>query len=502
MAINKINLYGFVSDTAFYSKEFLPGPISVNSIDQGACCVSDKIENMFGDVKYIADPRSARLALPYISDCDPSWTDDTSGVRAAIMDPEDALKGSMCLLVDNKAVDSEILSNALKGNKAADLFHAIELVLNYQLFKSNVVTEVNNDALNDKMSALGISSVTISDFATDTIEVPHVYYKDVESLRKVRKWIELVWNPSENLRVTLKLWADSAAFVADYPVSTITDVIFPCPCDKLFNLCDEYTSVTKFATEVSASKGSIFNISSEEYVTRDINKLLASDDHTGVKDFPAKYYAYPDTANSIAFDLTFWVVYKGAEPTNDAVRDAIRAAVMSIGGHSEEEWTKKLPGIISSRIFYIVPMYSDRKVGGVEIRKGIIDITPTSIEQKISDTLGSTLAAYAQYAQVINDARNEYPLLVVPSTGNPSTSRLLLEIFPDFAGVGDADVAYDTQSTSTKQFAQYLDQAVKKAYINDGSALAEEGDGVGLDKRFVTFNAEGITFYVICNHNS
>ena len=502
MAINKINLYGFVSDTAFYSKELLPGPISVNSIDQGACCVSDKIENMFGSVKFISDPRSARLALPSISYCDPAWTEDTTGVRAAILDTEENLNGSMYLLVDNKTVDDELLSNALKGNKAGELFNAIELVLNYQLFKRYDVTEMNSDALVDKMLALGITSVTLANYSTDITEIANVYYKSTKSLRKIRKWVELVWTPSENLRVTLKLWADSASFVKDYPVSTITDVIFPCPCDKLFNLCDEYTSVTKFATEVSASKGSIFSISSEEYVERDINDLLASDDHTGVKDFPAKYYAYPDTPNSIAFDLTFWVVYKGAEPTNDAVRDAIRAAVMSIGGHSEEEWTKKLPGIISSRIFYIIPMYSDRKIGGVEIRKGIVDITPSSIEQVISDSLGTVLSGYAQYAQLINDARNEYPLLVVPSTGNPSTSRLLLDIFPDFAGVSDADAAFDTQSTSTKMFAQYLDQAVKKAYINDGSALAEEGDGVGLDKRFVTFNAEGITFYVLCNHNS
>jgi hypothetical protein len=494
MANSIIDLYGFLSDTAFMNREF-SDPGSANSVDQGAYCYTDSVQNMFGNVGYVKDPRDSRISLPTISPIDPDWTADSTGVRNAVLDPNEKLNGKMCLVVNNSIDDSSTIAGAFASESVKRLFEFLEIAFNFQVFKDSIVRSIDNTALRALLDTYSdvISSYKVSD---EVVDISKSYYLGAQSNRMVRSWVSCTWRPTSDTVINLKVWAGRQAFKKDFPVSTITDIIFPCQCDKLYDLVTEYASMTDFASKVSDSTGSIYSMTARTYVDRDINDLLAADDHTGVYKFRTNYYANPDVPDAKTFELTFGVVYKGAKPTLDLVRDAIRTAILQIDSHSEAQWIKKLPGIISGRAFYMIPLFDE---DGNVIRKGIIDTT--TIASLVERHLGETVASVAESAQVVTYENVNYAVIVVPSPGNPLTTRLLSNVYPDFMGVPSTVSCFDHQTDNTQDFSINCMNALNKAYRNeDASALS--ADDIPTDRRFVAFTSlDGINFYVMTRHS-
>lgn len=490
MANTKFSLYGFLSDTAFYNREFAdPGSMTAD-INQGACCVTDDVRNMFGTATILKDERDERLPISAFSLVGSEWENDNTGIKAAIMDAEGVLNGKMAIIVDKP---NDAVTSALNAASVKDVFDFIEVAFNYQTFEDSEKRSIDDAALASLLDTFKepakISSYTLGPNVTD---IARVYYPGIYSNRKVRNKVVVTFSPTDDVTIELTLWANRQEFIKDYPISTLTDVIFPCQCDKLYDLCTEYASLTDFATKVSNGKNSIFSITQNTYVDRDINDLLASDDHTGVYQFTTNYYANPDTPPVKTFELTFGVAYKGAVPSLDIVRDAIRTAILSVDSHSEEEWIKKLPGIVSGRVFYMIPLFNAE---GNTVREGIVDIT--TIDSKIYGHLGSEVQAMSKYAQVLTHASLNYAVIVVPSPANPITTRLLSAVYPDFMGVPNTDADYGSQSNVTQDFSASLMAALANAYTNNGGTSISS-DGIPADKKFVSFtSSDGINYNVL-----
>ena len=494
MASSVIDLYGFLSDTAFMNRDFDQDVIgSASNVDQGACCFTDSVQNMFGTVGYVKDGRLNRVALPTISVLDPGWTDDATGIRDAIRDQNEHLNGKMCLIVNNPQDIAETVKAAFDTPSVDRLFEFLEIAFNFQVFNDSETRTLDNDTLNAILSNYS-DIITVYDFSEEVVDVNNCYYLNLKSKRKVRSWVSCTWRPTTDLAVNLKVWAGRAAFLKDFPVSTITDVIFPCQYNKLYNLTSEYASMTDYASRVSDGEGSIYSLTNRTYAKSDINDLLASDDHTGVYKFKTNYYSNPDDPNAKVFELTFGVVYKGAKPTLDLVRDAIRTAIFQVDQvHDEQQWVKKLPGIVSGRTFYMLPLFD---ADGNINRSGIINVP--AIAGIIMQQLGDTVAAVAASAQVISYANLNYAVIVVPSPANPLATRLISKVYPDFMGVPNTDERFNQQSESTRNFSVELSNAISKAYQNDSSAAGVSSDDVPAGKRFIAFtSSDGINFCVM-----
>ena len=536
MATNTTKIYGFVSDTAYYNRDFsMPGTTA--TVDQGACCATDKIANMFGTVGIIKDLRETRTPLIQISDAS-VWTD------APVELKEDGhyLDGKMAILFDASKYTPEITSLFdLEANKSIlqNFFHILELVGYYQKFINaeertsvSIADIVASQAFIDRKASAGNATVdTLQDEIDVYTKVDRVYSDGESPLnRRVRKRIVIAFDlfDASNNKVNLEmnLWWDRDYFLGigdsitpnppSYPLSVITDVVLPCPSDKLYNLLDVYGSVSAFAESASEGKNSVFHITKHTYENGMLvavegsydhdgtwHGVVSSDDHTGVYTFITNYYGYPDEQPNNTFNMSFKVVYKGARPSLDDIKTALRIAVLSIlPAHSEEEWRKKLPGIIAERWFFMIPLYdnvwADSNDPTIKHRWGIVDTTQTRIITLLGKCLGQEYVDMAKFAQLIIPKYSKYPVVVVPKLDNPSNSKLFTNIYRDYIGLNasceDETDTLSSESTITQDFTALFNAALASAYDNDET----HGSITGFEGLFETFTpSDGISYYIL-----
>lgn len=544
MATNpSVKVYGFVSDTAFYNKDFT-NPGTTNTVDQGACCLTDKVASMFGKVGIIKDTRTARAPTTQLNDVS-VWTDAPD----ALKNSDGVLDGSMSIVFDINKVSSDVrslFSSETNKNVMQNLFNLIEYVAYYQKMineQERIAVAVSalaeTTAFAEIAAAAGHAAVDAQETEIDCFTtVNTVYAKDnqgvIAHLRFVRDKFTVTFDIKDDsnntVGVELHLWLGRDMFLGSksiaeggYPLSTITDVVLPCPADKLYTLLDTYGSVSEFASASSEGKNSVYHITDYEYEDgalinvhgeynindATLNAVVKSDDHTGVYTFTTNYYGYPDTQPNNTFTLSFKVVYKGARPSLDDIKTALRRAILDIiPAHTEDEWRKKLPGIISERWFFLIPLYDNIwKKDGVEHRYGIVDTTQSRLTALVSRVLGSSYASGSQsvvpYAQVIIPKYSKFPVIVVPKMDNPSNSKLFTNIYQDYIGINatsqDAsdDLSGDhltDESDLTQSFTEAFNAALAKAY-NKNLPHGSITDFNGLFEMFTP--QDGITYCIL-----
>ena len=540
MATNATKIYGFVSDTAYYNRDFST-PGTTATVDQGACCATDKIASMFGTVGIIKDVRDNRTPLIQISDAS-YWTD------APIELKEDGhyLDGNMALLFDASKIPAEVTSafdRAENKTIVQNLFHLVELIGYYQKFINeeertviSIAELVTKPAFQEIAALAGGATVDTLQNEIDVFTpIAKVYSDGAAPLKRVvRKRITVTFylydQNNNKIYIEFHLWwdrdyflglADSADAQLGYPLSVITDVILPCPADKLYKLLDIYGSVSAFAESASEGKNSVFHITRHTYENGVLvavegdhdhdgtwHGVVKSDDHTGVYTFTTNYYGYPDEQPNNTFNMSFKVVYKGARPSMDDIKCALRIAVLSImPAHSEEEWRKKLPGIISERWFFMIPLFDnvwrDSVDPNIMHRYGIVDVTQTRIIDLLGRCLGQEYVETAKYAQLVIPKYSKFPVVIVPKLDNPSNSKLFTNIYRDYIGLNasseDApeDVSGDhltDESTITQDFTAQFNAALARAYDNDET----HGTLTGFTGTFETFTpSDGISYYIL-----
>ena len=543
-------IYGFVADTAFYNRDFTtPGTIS--TVDQGACCATDKIASMFGTVGIIKDLRDKRTPLVQISDAS-EWTIDP---LMELKEGNHTLGGTMSIMFDASKVTQEVMdlfSSERNVPRVQNFFHILEMLGYMEKFGNHDVRttipahESDVDTVvpvteSEAYAALNPSSdpiviTTFPELEIDVFRTVNNVYTDsgAKHTRDVRRYVvctlRLKDERNSNVDIEMHLWWDRNYFLGikdlptdlpppSYPLSVITDVILPCPADKLYTLLSTYTSVPLFAESASEGKNRIYHITEYFYENGSLvetrgtyneagtlNEMVKSDDHTGVYVFTTSYYGHPDTHPNNSFNLGFNVVYKGAQPSLDDIKAALRAAILQIDPNiPDDEWRKKLPGIISDRWFFMIPLYDNvwKKYGGnVYRRYGIVDTTPNRIMNLISAILGPDYASQTQFAQLVIPKYSKYPVVVVPKMDNPANSKMISSIYKDYIGINassedDSDHLTD-ESTVTQDFTALFNAALAKA-TDDNLA---HGSVTGFNCTFEMFTStDGVT-HCIVSHDS
>lgn len=530
-----VKVYAFVNDTSFFNKG---GDGTYEKIDQGACCASQKIVNMFAEPATIADSRSARLKTQQLYVVSSDVTGEASKLKAA----NTFLGGKMSLMYDKKQYENSTLQVLNDATLMGHVFDFIELLGNYQ----RVVADETRESVDWKGIALGYvldpSTGTYQwhglDLAEEiaksvckdplhpevdciridpnqTHETTESYVKDVQNVyykftdgsefhtnAYCRKEMVILFNGTyteateeKTQEIELHVFWGREAFAKEYPLSVITNVVFPCnPCD-LYHLLEIYGSVSKFATE------------SSKYRTELIDRIIGSGDQTGVFNFATDYYAFPDTEPDNRFELTFGVVYKGAKPTLTAVRQAILDMIHLTDPehHSDEEWARKLPGLFSEMRFFLIPIYdaifSDKDA--VEHRRGIVQLS--RIENIVKTILpGEDFLKYKDHFSIIVPSwthnedglnRPKYSVIAVAHPLNSADGNDdLATVYPDYIGTDWGTVESEKQSDATKIFNQGFDSALGRAIANqEGGTITEDGK----KNVWVTFNVSTTQFFIL-----
>lgn len=516
MADSAVKIYGFVNDTAFFNREFVdPSPAAI--VDQGACCITDKIAQMFGEPSIIPDPRTERVKTAEIMKVSSAYIEDPDGLKEFLQDGNTHLKGKMSIMADFSKLSADVKEDVIahltaNSDQTKALMSFIEILGNYQVFESNVVrgtqpwseaeraavayAHAAGDATVDEDAMLGHDSEFFQD-------AQYVYHEGFEvpsraTNRFVRQFIVINFNikdsKDQDLPIQMHLWFDRDAFLESYPLSTITDVILPCKKQYLYELLDHFKTVSQFTEDTS------------EYYRSRMDEIVRANDHTGVVNFTTNYYAYPDTQPTNTFRMTFGCVYKGAVPSLDEIKERLRQEILAIDPTiSEEMWRKKLPGLIADRQFFLIPVYDnvwrDDPLDPDEVshRKGIFDLTRNAT--LIRKCLSADYVEQLQYVQIVSPKYSKYPMLCVPHLDNPSTARLISNLYPDYIGLRAGEVDPEEgdiskESVTTQDFTNLLNSTLADAAANRNGAKVN--DFPQTDKLFCHFTPrDGSTYYII-----
>ena len=506
-----VDIYGFVVDTACYNRDFT-NPSVITELNQGACVLTDKVASMFGTPKVVKDPRTVRVGMPNLVTIPQDAVFDDNNLKTRLQSAQSHLSGIMSLVYDEGKVPEKVQTLLNNGDLMKNLFSFIEIIGQYQIFENDISrTRQDLEAAQTKAAAYAagagnaevILDSTEEETFVENVMTEHVFVSDqnvptlftTKRLVRSNADISLTLKDSDNqpIPVILHLWWSVEKFLktpeeGGYPLSTIVDSVFPCQKEKLYELLeDHHGSISEFAS------------ASSKYRTDRINTIMAKDDHSGVYNFTTDYYAYPDTQPTNHFNLSFGVVYKGARPSLDDVKDYLRREVLAIvPTHSEDEWRKKLPGLISERWFFLIPMYGnvwqDHNNPPGEHKWAIVDLT--RIPSMIQKYICLSYAGQEKYAQIINVDGNTYPVLCVPHLENPQSARLVSNLYPDFSGCGTAGESdYEEMSEFTKDFYAHLVAALAAAYLNKDSVKTTIEN---INSSWVNFvNADGVSYYVM-----
>ena len=508
-------LKGFLVDTAFYKMS--TNALKFSEIDQGVCCLSDTVESMFKEVAGIQDTRETRVLGGNISNVDNWHAEESEDVGVA------QLYGTLGFAFDAPRLNEcrNIFELAVNKDRINALFNIVEVFFFYNKFidttAQNPLGRVADTAEAYNKAAGYISDNPDFGLGIDLNETDGGISVGLKTCKMVSRGevfeVKRIVRRHATFTVTLftdaerssqdnfniELWAEAAAFAGkveegdalsgkSYPYSTITDVILPCPYDKLYNLVTEYNSVSQFATSVSLGDQSVFHLTSYTFEddaiknivgeysrSGNLNSVVASDDHTGVYSFTTDYHAYPESNASYSFNITFKVVYKGAKPSHAQAKAAIRAAIRRINPNIfEEQWRAKLPGIIAAREYVLIPLW-DKKIAGLECYQGILDATPSAITNlmnsvitmdKIYEYSRNNIQDHVEFVLVSNQFP---PVAIIPKLDTDLTSSLS-EIFADYKGIyADSASGGGEISDQTVNFTNLLLELMGKAYRNDAT---------------------------------
>lgn len=510
MADSAVKLYGFVSDTAFFNREFTDSSRIVK-VDQGVCCITDKVAQMFGDPSVIIDTRESRVSTAHLMTINPTYAE--TDLRKFLYNDNTRLDGNLNIMTDFSKLDdkvkSDVITSFTSGNDEIKAFmDFVEILSNKQVFKSDkerdlmALSVVYEDAIDylektypGKVDAWNFKIVDGDDvFFRDATNVYHRETKGaVATTMHLTRWVRRYFvisfvikdSKDQDLPIEFHLWCGRDSFIENYPISTITNVILPCKSGYLYDLLDHFKTVSQF-TEINS-----------EYFRKQMDEIVKSDDHTGVKNFQTNYYAYPDTQPANTFKMTFGLVYKGHEPSLDEIKAALYKEIMAIDSTiTEEMWRKKLPGIFADRKFFMIPVYDNvwKDDESVEHRWGIFDIT------RYSDLLRKCLSAdyveQLKYAQVIAPRHTNYPVLVVPHLENPATARLISELYPHYIGTTVIDPEEMVEDDMTRNFTSEFNDALANAAANIEASPVD--DFPQPNKCFCHFTPkDGIAYHIL-----
>lgn len=441
-------IHGFVIDEAFY-----PPGNSLHEIDDNISNGYLKRESYSYFVKPddIKDVRDTRLHM---------FSEPLTAHMKIIHDIDDAF-------IEPELVT--FIKNAPTENKEC-LFNIIEFLF----YRTVTFTrdELNDELINDNTSFSNyIPDSLIISVKTNEVNI----YDNANTLCDIMEWVQFDIDIN-GIVETFKLWINDPAFRDDYPLSTITETIFPLSNAELLDpssLVNIYEAVN----------------SSIAITTAKLHDKINEGNHTGYINFTTKYID-PDGG---LYYLPFSILYKGRRPTSIEMRDMIRSLLDYVLA-DEAKWKTVLPDLFIDGRFYMIPMWD------VLTREPNRDTYPSVMPlNTMVDKLGQIMNEYDKeyikdHLEVISVSYIESPIGIIKDENN-ITDVFVSERHPTYQYYSSHDASFQYQEALTRAFNTQLNKVLSAAAGESTltNIATEELDG----RVFLVFVIDGLEFMVI-----
>lgn len=537
-------IYAFLDDTALHRR--VRGMKAHASANQGVCCIDDQMVNYFVDPSTIVDARPARLKPIGIASIEGG---------TSVTDEQGALDGVMSLHFDGgKIGDLDLSETRLTATELNYLFNIIEYAAYSQNEQGVLLSAATMNATinaqpgtygDDSFYLLGSLRVSAESLDTDYDvrervvlsadnyssyqgkvfikagqktgveltalnreeyigKVGYVVNTDrIEAYAHgvadpinpvIRTWIEFTVTLSGGQLVTFHIFMGRDAFMADYPYSTITDIVYPCDPNLLLDL----STVTNVADMLSQSSSFINSeLMSIGSVGNRTAGPIEAEDHSGLLRYPCIYNNATIGNGQGQYELYFGVMYKGVEPDSEEARIAIKNDLLERTSTTDADWQDILPDLFAAATFILFPLWHHTTINaGREIPSKVYGVTmfPEIVKRFYPNY---TEAQLKDYLEVLPNAVSPYLILAMPSMENREVYRRLRTIHPTYQAVANSSTDVDKQSTSTIKFAEKLNDTMGQLIDSQNSGQQPAGAKAYNGVYCVSFVEDGISYYVV-----
>lgn len=447
-----MNFHVFLQDKSLWT------PVSSDIYDDtnedaGYAYMTDKVKSYFNTHKHILDKRTNRLSIlgnastfpmRFTYDVDQTTPDDPENLTQPELD---------------------------------QLFNIIE-ALSYYTFMDDTAMEAeligDNSAYGIYVPASFDRSATVAtvDFYESAVAV--AYSLDVH--HKVS--FDII---GASFSATFTIWISKADFLADYPFSTIVEVVYPGDPVKLVN--SNYTDVIEAMSE------------STSYAFQLLNDPVSGKDNSGVVLLTSEYYP---TGTTDYGTVSFAVIYKGPEPSTQELRDFIREEILALAIVSQEIWEAVLPDLFVNGKFFIIPAWDHVKaLPSVTLPQGIISTDRVSaIAKAVFPALETNFPGWIDdHLETLVSSGSEFIMVAVPDKGNDAGFLSLLVEHPTYQPIDATKPFFQYQESHTKDFNTSLSNAIAilTGATNLGAFTNDEINGL----QWLTFVAGGKEYHVL-----
>lgn len=449
-------IYGFVTDEAML--DTTTSLVQVSAINKGVGYMDDQMENYFSTHGISRDVRSSRLAIA----------------------SSKALRGNMALHLDfdQWLPNAGIAITDVSVNNWTSIFNIVEKIA-YSEWTSE--SRLESDLAGGAAYAGYIAnSKSYSDEVIQVVDVKVEGSTPTLSKLNVREWVGFKLNIS-NITVEFKIWLGMSAFKTEYPISLITKVI--CPCDP--------------AKLVTADFDNIMDALSESalYANQEYQTEITRTEHSGMMPYSVEYF---NSQFSTPYQMSFGIMFRGANPSSEQAKTAIREYLNSLTAiASTEVWKQLFPGLYIGATFFLVPLYDEQiSMPTRDISKGIVNLSP--IGNKI-------VARYPNYdsakllsvIQLLSSDADPVLICAFPASNNTESYQSLFLLHPTYQPVDGTDPAFEYQDASTQEFNEKLSKVLTYA-LNKTLDRPTWASAVSLDgKEYLLFTISGVDYYML-----
>jgi hypothetical protein len=259
---------------------------------------------------------------------------------------------------------------------------------------------------------------------------------DASVQRQVLKHVSFTAVFSTSIEVEIKVWFGSESFLADYPHTYISQLVYPGDPTKL--LTGNYTNVISAVSSVTG------------YIANAIKTPTHNTDITGAFEYRSKYNP---GGTASPYSISFVLLYKGQVPSTQVARDYIKDALIALNLTPDvDNWREALPDLFTNGHYYLIPVWDNTYAApGTTLDRGTLDY---------DHAIRVARAVFPAYPElfirnnmvVVKAASSSQYILGVPALDNDSGFLSLAEEHPTYQPVDARGDYFDYQEDKTKEF--------------------------------------------------
>lgn len=400
--------------------------------------------------------------------------------KATILDPRKtrlqfqnkAITGQIKLYFDQSKQEKNHLFNRITTKELEAFFQLLERIY---MAVGESTQDIENDLITD--SAYAAIYVPQSLKISRTTVGVTVHQGDNLVEMSVPAYFDLTVSFVE--RFKFRIWLSRKAFLDDYPLSTIIQVILPCDHSYILN-------PSKFSGAIDAL------VNSAGFSFPNINTDVSTTDNSGLFTYRTKYVV----SSQSTVLLPFGILYKGAVPSTMEIRKAIREYLLSFGTAPKSKWEAILPDLFVTGQFFIVPIWDNVTI---RIEQTIY---PSIIKyNKFTDIFTTLMPSYNEdfirtHQELLVLGQSEIYLTSMPDELNENETFSIYELHPTYQLHTPQEPSFNYQDDKTKEFNKKLNRCLSVLMgetVTDGDIVETVID----EKKYRSFVASAIEYHVL-----